>query len=39
MTDDEKDAYVSAMKKYVSNVLECTDMIVSSDYYDKVFGS
>lgn len=39
MTDEEKETYVAAMKKYVSNLLECTDMIVSSDYYDKVFGS
>lgn len=37
MTAEEEEAYVSAMKKQVSNKLSCTELIIENDFYDYVF--
>ena len=37
LTEEETEAYVSAMKKVVSNKLSCTELIIENDYYDYVF--
>lgn len=39
MTAEERESYVSAMKKLVQYKLDCTDMIVENNFYDYVFGS
>lgn len=39
MTQEEQDAYVSAMKKLVSYRLGCTEKILNTDFYNLVFGN
>lgn len=39
MTAEEQESYVSTMKKLAQYQLECTNMIVESDFYDYVFGN
>ena len=38
MTAEEQENYVSAMRKLVGYKLDSTDMLIESDFYDKVFG-
>ena len=38
MTAEEQENYVSAMRKLVNYKLDSTDMLIESDFYDKVFG-
>ena len=38
MTEEEQESYVSAMKKLVGYKLDCTELILDSDFYDVVFG-
>jgi lipoteichoic acid synthase len=38
MTEEEQEAYVSAMKKLVGYKLDSTALIVETDFYRKAFG-
>lgn len=39
MTDAEIEEYVSAMKTKVKNILECTELIIQTDFYHKALKS
>jgi len=39
ISGDEQEEYVSAMNKKVNNLLTCTDSIIETDFYDKVFNN